>query len=170
MADTAGNGMAMVEMGYSYYERTGSWKPFAYRTLVFGALILMLSSVLYALIWIPVHLYKVLRSRRNRSGYVSMRVIPLLAVLSLVGGISMLTMTQPVYEMGQRTVGTVAFFVATWLFAGFSFLALVTSARSFVKRVTVTNRLYAVFLSLACGGMTLYLAYWDIIGLRLWAW
>jgi CubicO group peptidase (beta-lactamase class C family) len=131
----------------SYYERAAGWKTNVYRILVWGALIMMLSSLVYSLFWVPVHIYKMLKRRDNRSKFISMRLIPLLAVLSL----------------------NMVFFVSTLLFAGLSTLSLYTTYRSFFKPVRTMARVYAVLLSSACFGMTLYLGYWGIIGLRLWA-
>jgi CubicO group peptidase (beta-lactamase class C family) len=152
----------------SYYERTAIWKTYVYRVLVFGAVIMMLSSIVYALFWVPAHLYKKLKHRDNRSRYISMRLIPLLAVLSLILGAVKMG-DQTILEFGMLTVLNVVFFVSTWLFAGLSVLSLFTSYRSFYKPVKMIARIYAVILSSACFGMTLYLGYWGIIGLRLWA-
>jgi len=76
---------------------------------------------------------------------------------------------QTILEFGMLTVLNVVFFASTLLFAGLSTLSLFTSCRSFYKPVKMIARIYAVILSSACFGMTLYLGYWGIIGLRLWA-
>ncbi len=152
----------------SYYEKTETWRPFVYRTLVFGALIIMISAIIYALFWVPVHLYKKLTKKECRSRYLRMRVIPLLAVLSLVFGI-FVVMNQSLMTVGQMTLNNVIFFITTLLFAGLSILSLIFSIISFKKPVRSIACIYAVILSLACLGMTLYLGYWGIIGLRIWA-
>lgn len=160
-------GMVYSSKG-SYYERTSVWKIYLYRFLVFGAVIIMISSIAYSLFWIPVHIYKKIRHRDNRSKYISMRLIPLLAVLSLILG-TLKMGDQTILEFGQMTVLNVIFFASTLLFAVLSTLSLLTAYRSFHKPVKTVARVYAVLLSLACFGMTLYLGYWDVIGLRLWA-
>jgi CubicO group peptidase (beta-lactamase class C family) len=152
----------------SYYERSPSWKPFAYRVLVFGALAIMISAIAYALFWIPVHIYKKLKHKDNRSKYIRMRLIPLLAVLSLILGAVKMG-DQTMLEFGMLTVLNVIFFLSTLNFAGLSTLSLFTAYRSFHKPVKTAAKVYAVVLSSACFGMTLYLGYWRIIGLRLWA-
>lgn len=153
----------------SYYERTAIWKTYVYRTLVFGALIIMMSSIAYSLFWIPVHIYKKLMRRDNRSKYLRMRVVPLLDVISLIiGVVTVVIADQTVLELGQRTPANVVFFVSTWLFAGLSVLSLFTSYRSFFRPVKKIARWYAVVLSVACFGMTLYLGSWGLIGLKLW--
>ena len=152
----------------SYFERTASWKPFVYRVLVFGAFMLMLSSIAYSVFWIPVHLYKKFKNKGNRSKYLRMRIAPLLAVVSLLlGGI--IVANQDLLELGSLTFKNVIFFFSTIAFAGFSVLSLLFAFRSFFKPVKMLARIYALILSSACLGMTLYLGYWGIIGIRLWA-
>jgi hypothetical protein len=164
------DGATVFATATSYYERTASWKPHLYRTLVFGAVVTMMSTVAYALFWIPVHIHKRRKDQTDRSPYLAMRVIPLLAVIALFLGITiMIVAKQTMLQLGQRTPANVAFSVSTWLFAGLSVLSLYTSFRSFSRPVTKSARAYAVIVSSACFGMTLYLGYWGLIGLRLWA-
>lgn len=151
-----------------YLERTSLGGIYLYRFLVFGAVTIMLSSIAYSLFWIPVHVYKKLKHKSNRSKYIRMRLLPLLAVLSLILGAFGIG-GQTILEIGSLTVPNVVFFVSTLVFAILSFLSLFTACGSFYKPVKMTARVYAVLLSLACFGMTLYLSYWGIIGLRLWA-
>jgi len=161
------DGRMVYATGGSYYEKTSGWKPIVYRTLVFGALIVMISAVAYSIFWVPVHLYKRIRNKDNRSKYLSMRIIPLLAVLSLVLGF-IIVADQTILEFGRMTLRNLVFFISTLIFAGLSALSMLTSYRSFFKPVKKTARIYAMILSLVCFGMTLYLGYWGIIGLRLW--
>ena len=164
------DGKLVLATQSAYYERTAKWKPVVYRTLVFGASIIMMSAIVYALFWIPVYLYKRLRRKDNLSKYIRMRLIPLFAVLSLVIGIVTFMIIQPsILELGQKSFANVVFFISTLLFAGLSALSLFTSFKSFFKPVRKFDRIYTVLVSLACFGMTLYLSYWGIIGLRLWA-
>lgn len=151
-----------------YFERASVWKIYLYRVLVFGAVIIMISSIAYSLFWVPVHIYKKLKHKDNRSKYIRMRLIPLLAVLSLILGTVKMG-DQTMLEFGMLTVLNVIFFVSTLIFAGLSTLSLLTAYRSFYKPVKMAARVYAVLLSSACFGMTLYLGYWGVIGLRLWA-
>jgi hypothetical protein len=153
----------------SYYERTAIWKTSLYRTFIFGALMIMMSSIVYSLFWIPVYICKKVMRRKDTSKYLTMRVVPLAAIFSLIIGLASIVMThQTILELGQKTPANVLFFVSTWLFAGLSALSLLTSYRSFSRPVKKAARWYAVVLSLACFGMTLYLGSWGFIGLKLW--
>jgi hypothetical protein len=164
---TANGRMAYASKG-SYYERTAFWKTLLYRALVFGAVAMMLSSIAYATFWIPVHIYKKVKHSENRSKCVSMRLVPLLAVVSLILG-TLKVGDQTILEFGMFTAANAIFYVSTLLFAGLSTLSLLTTYRSFRRPVRTMARLYAVLLSASCFGMTLYLSYWGVIGLRLWA-
>jgi CubicO group peptidase (beta-lactamase class C family) len=161
-------GNIVFATSYSYYEKTGRWKPFVYRGLLFGALTLMLSSIIYAIFWIPVHLLKRIKKKENRSKYIRIRLAPLLGVLCLIFGI-LVVMNQSVVQLSQMSFNNVFFFVSTLFFAGFSILSVVYSILSFKKAVKMVARVYSLVLSLSCLGMTIHLAYWKIIGLRLWA-
>lgn len=153
-----------------YYEKASKWKPIIYRILVFGAVIIMMSSIVYSLFWVPVYLYKKIRHKKNRPMYVRMRAIPLLAVLSLFSGLVIFIVSKPsILELGQKNPANMVLFISTLFFAGLSVLSLYTSLKSFFKPVKMLERIYAVILSSACFGMTLYLFYWGVIGLRLWA-
>jgi hypothetical protein len=167
--ENADGRMVLATRG-SYYEKTAAWKPLLYRTLVFGALLVLISSLVYAVFWLPVHVYKKIRSKGRRSPYLRMRVVPLLAVLALVAGIMVFASAeQTLLEFGSKTTANVLLYLATLLFAGLSTLSLFTTWRSLTKPVTKTARVYAVLLTSACFGMTLYLGYWGIIGLKMWA-
>jgi hypothetical protein len=97
-----------------------------------------------------------------------MRLVPLLAVLSLILGAVKIG-DQTILEFGMMTVPNVLFFVSTLVFAGLSILSLLTAYRSFFKPVKTAARVYAILLSSACFGMTVYLGCWGVIGMRLWA-
>ena len=153
----------------AYYERTAIWKTHVYRILVFGAFMVMMSSIAYALFWIPVHVCKKTMGKTNRSMFLRMRVLPLICVLSLIVGVATLVAAdQTMLELGQKTPANVVFFLSTLFFAILSVISLFTSFQSFFRPVKKPARWYAIVLSTACFGMALYLYAWDLIGLRLW--
>lgn len=152
----------------TYYERTGAWKPYVYRTLVFGAVTLMLTVFLYPLLWVPVHLWRKLFRRQQGVEYLRMRVTPLLAVVSLVLGIVAVG-NQTVLELGQLTLKNVVFFGSTLAFAALSMLSLFFALASLRRPVNRAARIYALAVSIACCLVVGYLGYWGLIGLRTWA-
>ena len=167
--ETSEGEMVYASQG-SYYVRTAAWKPIVYNVLVFGAFIIMFSSIVYCLIWVPIFIYKKLKRKRTISTYIRMRLVPLFAVLSLVIGVGFFFISGPtMLELGQYNIANVVLYISTLSFAGFSIFSIYTTCRSFSKPVKVLDRIYAVILTAACFGMTLYLGYWGFIGLRLWA-
>jgi CubicO group peptidase (beta-lactamase class C family) len=151
-----------------YYEKNAAWKPWFYIAIFLLAWILMLSTIPYAIIWVPIDLYKRITKKENRSKYLRLRVTPLLAVLILLYGFVAVS-NQSLFDFGQRTFSNIQFFCATLLFAALSFYSLFLAIRSFRKSVKILARVYALVVSLSCVGMTIFFSYWGIIGLRLWA-
>ncbi len=167
---TAGGKQAFIS-GDSYYQKTVWCKPWFHGILFGLAWIIMLSSIPYALVWIPVVLYRRIIKRQAWSQYLHIRIIPLLAVIILLFSFTLVGMqvSQSIAYIGQKTPANVFFYLSTWSFGILSFLSLIFSVRSFKKTVQTGTRIYAVILSLACVSITLYWCYWGWIGLKLWA-
>jgi len=164
-----GNGKMALASRSSYFEKTPGWKPVVYRFLVFGALIIMMLSIVYALFWIPVYIYKRLTKRENYIKYIWIRLLPFFTVLSFILSIVPFMIAQPsMLELGMKTVPNIIFYFSTLLFAVLSTLSLFIVFKSNKKTVYKFDRIFAILLSLANFGMTLYLGYWGIIGLKLW--
>ena len=154
--------------GENYFEKTPSWTPWFYIVIFLLPWIFMISTIPYATIWVPIDLYKRITKKENRSKYLRMRIIPLLAVLILLYGFIAVS-NQSLLEFGQKSLANIQFFIATLLFAALSLYSLFLAIRSFKKEVNKFARIYAFAVSLSCIGMTIFFSYWGIIGLRLWA-
>jgi CubicO group peptidase (beta-lactamase class C family) len=154
--------------GESYWEKSAAWIPWFYIAIFLMPWILMLSTIPYAIVWVPIDLYKWITKKENRSKYLRTRVIPLLAVIVLLYGFIAIS-NQSLIDFGQKTFGNIQLFVATLFFAALSFYSLFIAIRSFWKPVKIFARVYALVVSLSCVGMTVFFSYWGIIGLRLWA-
>jgi len=167
----ADNGKLILSDMSSYYEKTGSWKPIVYRTLLLSVIIILLSQIIFALVWIPIQLYKKLKNKDNPSAYIRLRVLPLLALLTLLFGIISIRPSSAIaiIEFGQISYASVSFYISTLLFAVFSMISLFFSIVSFNKPVRKLIRIYFLLVSISCTGMAAYLYYWGIIGLKLWA-
>jgi CubicO group peptidase (beta-lactamase class C family) len=161
---------AFIDNG-GYYERTGAWKPWGHGILFFLSWIIMLSSVIYALFWIPSLVYKRIRNKPNRAPYLPMRIAPLSAVLIILVSFTFVGMQveDSIALLGQKTMINVVFYLSSWSFALLSLLSVYFTIRSFEKPVKAVARAYAVVLSLACLGTTIYWGYWGLIGLKLWS-
>jgi len=132
--------------------------------LVLGALVVMATSIPFALVWIP---RKLLRKMKG-VGHLSLRYVPLLAVLSLLAAFLILN-EAPDWLLGTYNIITVGIWMFTWAFLGLSVWALWLSLRSFKLVVNSGVRIHSLLVSIACCGIAGYLAYWHIIGLHLWA-
>ena len=167
---TSDSNLAFIDGG-SYFEKTSFLQVWFHILFFVLSWIVMLSSIFYALVWIPVYLYKLLTRNKNRPQYLRIRIIPLLAVVLILFSFTLVGMqvNQSIAYIGQKTSANVFFYFSTWAFAVLSFLSLYFSIKSFKKPVKPVARLYALALSLACLGLTLYWEYWGIIGLKLWA-
>ncbi len=165
-----GESMALIQ-GSDFYEKTPGWMPWLHGGLFAAAWVIMLSSLGYALVWIPIDLVKRISGRGKRSSYLRMRVAPLAAVLVLIVAFTLVGMQaeRSLALLGQKTAANVLFCIATWGFALLSALSLLFAIRSFSRTVKPFARIYALALSLCCVGITAYLGYWGIIGVRLWA-
>jgi CubicO group peptidase (beta-lactamase class C family) len=154
--------------GENYSEKSAAWIPWFYIAIFLMTLVIMFSTIPYAIVWIPIDLYKRITKKGNRSKYLRTRVIPLLAVLILLYGFIAIS-NQSLIDFGQKTSGNIHLFVATLLFAALSIYSLFLAIIGFWKPVKTLARVYALVVSLSCVGMTIFFSYWGIIGLRLWA-
>jgi hypothetical protein len=132
--------------------------------LFFAALILMFSSVPFALVWG----FRKLIGHMSGVGHWSVRVLPLLASLFLFGMLGSLINVAPI-ELGAANAKTVCFFIFSLLFAGSSIAAMVQAVRSYKWELNPWMRWHSTAVSGACLAMTLFLGYWGLIGLRLWS-
>ncbi|MGC2475396.1 MAG: serine hydrolase [Candidatus Sulfotelmatobacter sp.] len=127
----------------------------------------MLSIVIYAPFWILGGIIK----RRRRPAERSMRLWPLIAVLSLVAMVAVVIVSGDdlIQRMGNLTVWSAAVFLTTSLFALGSVISIFAVWSSPVDGVRPRVRRFSLIVSVALLIATAYLAYYGIIGLRTWA-
>ncbi len=134
-------------------------------------LLALLSVPGFALVWGIRWLCRRMRGVPN----LHVRVLPLLAVLSLVAVVVILILANEdtMARMGYRTPWSVGLWAATWAFAAFSAASLWAALRAGLRgEWRGMNRLayaHSLGVSLIFTITTLYLAYWGIIGIRTWA-
>ncbi len=161
--DGRGRVVLVADTGWSYFEKTGPWRVYLHRGFVLGALALMVSSVPFALVWMPLVAFRATARRHVRA-----RVVSLLAALSILLWIVLFS-SRRAPELGIANPMTVALFALTLLFAALSAYGLLLSAHGW-SLAGRGARVHALGLSLANCGMTAYLAWWGLLGLRTWAW
>jgi hypothetical protein len=125
------------------------------------------SVIIAALVWGPLRFFK-----KKKYRFLTARTMPLLAVLFLIAcilpfmlglGIDMID------KLGKLSISSFSYFLFSILFAVTSFLALIVSIYSFKKDMNKLARLHTLVVSICLVIATAYLIYYDMIGLRLWA-
>jgi len=128
-------------------------------------------AVVSILVYAPFWLVGGLSKKRRRPAERAMRVLPLLAVLSLVACVVILGLAGDdlIARMGSLTPWSAALFLATVAYAVASVAAAI--AVWLAPRDEVRNgvRRFSIAVALALLIAAAYLAYWGVIGLRTWA-
>jgi CubicO group peptidase (beta-lactamase class C family) len=143
-----------------YFVKTNPIWPITRLVLVLLALVVMLSSIVFAFIWIP---RRILGAKVE---HLAIRILPLLATVSLIAAFAMALSSEPVY-LARVGVASLAYFIGTIAFAILSLggLALVLMSPSPIHRGV---RIHSFLVAIACAGLTSYLAYWGQLGIRFW--
>jgi len=147
-------------------KQIGMWQAMSEIVLTVFVLLALVSIVIYAPFWILGGLMK----ERRRPVEREMRVWPLVAALSLIAAVVIVILFSAdfIARMGNMTGWSVAFFLATILFAAATVLSAVALWRAPEQGVRLGVRRYSALVTAALLIATLYLAYWGIIGLRTW--
>jgi len=145
-------------------EKTGILWPVTRLILLIGALLAMVTSVSFAFVWIP----RKAIGRMKGVKHLSVRAVPLLAVLMLAAFVLAVARATP-YELTMPDLKTITICTSTIVFAILSVLAVVLAIRSFRFEMNRAARIHSMLVSIACLGMTWYMAYWGLVGLRIWA-
>ena len=137
-----------------------------FERLVAGiAALLMVSSPLWAVAWVPLKL-----GRRLNGRLVAARVWPLLAVmaLSIAFAIRIVSFDAVVDQLGRPTVASIGFVVMSWIFVLLALQGLISSVRSSPERAGRFARVHSIAVSAACLVAAAYLLYFRAIGFPTW--
>jgi CubicO group peptidase (beta-lactamase class C family) len=143
-----------------------SWSALLQIALIVWFVLALIAILLYAPFWILGGLNK----RRRRPAERSIRLWPLLAVLSLLTIVVILQAASSdlISLMGNRTAYSVSFSLATVAFALCSLGALLSLWLAPVNEVRKGVRRFSAFVILPLVLAAGYLAYWGMIGFRSW--
>jgi CubicO group peptidase (beta-lactamase class C family) len=155
---------SMGEEGVSYAVRISPIWPYTRLALLVLCAVLMLSTAPFALIWFA----RKLIGKMKEVQHLAVRVVPLLAVLSIVP-IPFCFNALHGSAIGTANIFTVGIYMATILFAMLSLLGLALALRVPKAEIHPGVRIHSLLVSLACCVVTLFFASWGLIGLRLWA-
>jgi CubicO group peptidase (beta-lactamase class C family) len=159
--------MAVVSNGLdsiSYSERSSLVWPLIRIALLSLCLFFMVSSLPYALIWLFLKLVGAMQDVRH----LSVRVVPLLATLSLLI-VPFCLMRLSGAQIGSRNPWTAGIFLGTLFFPLLSILGLVLVLRVPKGEIHRGVRIHSLLVSSACCVVTGFLLSWHLLALRLWA-
>ncbi len=166
VADSAGH-MVLSNQGmegFSYGERTTIAWTYARIVLLVLCVVLMATSLLFAIVWILRKLFGGMKDVEH----LAVRGIPLLATLSFVALVFCFTKLGGA-DTGKFTVWTAGIFALSMLFPLLSLYGLLLSVRVPKKEIHGGTRVHSLLVALACCVVTIFIASWHIVGLRLWA-
>ncbi|HEY2548583.1 MAG TPA: hypothetical protein VGI46_21090, partial [Candidatus Acidoferrum sp.] len=146
-----------------YGERSSIAWPYARIALLALCLALMATSVLFAIVWILRKLFGGMKDAQH----LAVRAIPFLATLSLVAMVFCFTKLGGA-DTGKLTIWTAGIFVMSLLFPLLSVIGLLLAGRVPKTEIHGAVRIHSLLVALACCVMTVFVASWHFIGLRLW--
>jgi CubicO group peptidase (beta-lactamase class C family) len=129
--------------------------------------LVMLATGIYAFFWVLVYVFKKIGRKQQTVQCMSVRILPFAATLVLVAG-TILIANQELYYLGKLTFANVSFFISTWLFALLSIISFIIAIRCLKKPAGKIFKVYHMVVSCTYLGMTFFLWYWGVIGLKLW--
>ena len=149
------------------FRRIPSWLPWLEAAEMATTALLMLSSLVFALVWVPRKLFGRMRSVEC----LSVRAMPVLATLSLVGlQLSMTLAGEDMIErLGLITPWSVGFYVSALACAIFAVLGLVLALHFRHRPIRRWVWWHAFAASLLLTVVAVYMSYWGIVGWRPWA-
>jgi len=127
-------------------------------------------AVILVLLYAPFWILGGLSKKRRRPAERSMRLWPLIAVLSLLAVVVIFSVASDdlIPRMGNLTVWSASFFLATVVFALATLAGVVSLWRASKDGVRTGVRRFSTIVILGLVIAAAYFAYWGIIGLRTW--
>jgi CubicO group peptidase (beta-lactamase class C family) len=149
--------------GFSYGERTTIAWTYARIALLVLCVVLMATSLLFAIIWI---LRKVFGGMKGVK-HLAVRAIPLVATLAFCALVFCFTKLGGA-DTGKFTLWTAGIFILSVLFPLLSLYALFLAVRVPKTEIHNATRLHSLLVALACCVLTVFVASWHLVALRLW--
>jgi CubicO group peptidase (beta-lactamase class C family) len=152
--------------GFSYGERTSVVWTYARLALFVLSIVLMATSLLFAIVWILRKLFGGMKDVQH----LAVRAVPLLATLSFCALVFCFTrLALAGADTGKLTVWTAGLFAFSVLFPLLSLYGLFLAVRVPKAEIHGGTRVHSLLVALACCVVSVFIASWHVIGLRLWA-
>jgi CubicO group peptidase (beta-lactamase class C family) len=155
--------VAQGDGGTAYAERINPVWPYLRLSVLALSVILLASSLLYAIMWIILWLMRRLKDVKH----LNVRAVPFFAALTLV--ISFFCAGKSIDTLGAFGLWSFLFFLGTITFAVLSLIGLWLAVSVPRDEIHRTIRIHSLLVSLACCVLTIFLAAWHLLALRLWA-
>jgi CubicO group peptidase (beta-lactamase class C family) len=167
LTPNAGGKFVQMAGGMYTLKRIPTWFTLVEIALVAWFLLACVSILLYAPFWAFGGLIK----KRRRPAERTMRLWPLIAVLSLLAFVGLLTLAgnDAIVRLGNLTIWSFGLFLLSLIFAAASLASAVALWLARKKEIRRLVRWYSIAVTTALLIATVYLAYWGVIGIRTWA-
>jgi CubicO group peptidase (beta-lactamase class C family) len=146
-------------------KRIPAWQALGQIALFIFFLLACISILLYAPLWIFGGLIK----RRRRPAECAIRLWPLIAVMSLLAFLVILSGSDAIARLGNLTVWSFGLFLLTLIFATASLASVVAVWRARKREIRRSVRWYSTVVTATLLIAALYLAWWGVIGIRTWS-
>jgi CubicO group peptidase (beta-lactamase class C family) len=160
------DGETLIQSGWVTFKKISALRVWGQFGAVAATLLLMLTSFLFALVWVPRKLFGKLRN----AGPLSVRVIPLFSAVLLIAFLVLFgTHLGDAQTLGIPNLLSIGIMLLSIAFPLTAAAGLYIAYR---KRSAAMNRVvywHSVLVAAAMTGVAVYLGCWDLIGLRLWA-
>jgi len=165
-SDVAGNMVLSSQgmEGFSYGERANIAWTYSRIALLLLCLLLMTSSLLFAVVWILRKLFGGMKGVQH----LAVRAIPLVATLCFIVLVFCFTRLGGA-DTGKLTVWTFGIFALSILFPLLSLYGLLLAVGVPKNEIHTGARVHSLLVALACCVVTVFVGSWHLIGLRLWA-
>jgi CubicO group peptidase (beta-lactamase class C family) len=165
VTDDSGNTYLQGNMGGNMKQISAFWAWFQ-PVIAALSVLLMLSAILFAIVWIPAKLFGKLKS-------IPLRIVllPFLASLSLFAafGLPILIASNITNDLGIVSPVSLTIFAGTLVFAALTVLLLFRMVRRSGPPAGRFVRIHSSLVTMACTITMIYLWSNDILGIRLWA-
>jgi CubicO group peptidase (beta-lactamase class C family) len=160
------DGETLIQSGWGTFKKVSALRVWGQRAAIGLILLLALSSPLFALVWG----FRKLFGKLHDAGPLSVRLMPLLSTISLAVFYGLFAIKgEEGFILGDFSLLTVSIMLSSIVFALAAAASLYVVYR---ERSAAMNRMaywHSVLVAAAMAAVAVYMGYWGLIGLRLWA-
>ncbi len=149
------------------WKRVPTWFAATEAVLVIWFLLAFVSVLLYAPFWISGGLIR----KRRRPAERAMRLLPLIAMLSLVAAEILFVRAgnDAIARLGKMTIWSFGIFLTTLIFGVASIASVVSLWLARKREIRGIVRWFSMAITSALLIATAYFAYWGVIGIHTWS-